>query len=139
MPGAQSHDKIIAILRGMHILLTPSVTAPNGDQEGIPNVLKEAMAMGMPVVSTRHSGIPELVEDGVSGYLAAEGDAEALAQELARMIAHPERWGAMGKAGRQRVESEFNSQRLNDRLVTLYQNLRNGPLSSIERPGSTTR
>ena len=139
MLGAQPHDKIIAILRGMHILLTPSVTAPNGDQEGIPNVLKEAMAMGMPVVSTRHSGIPELVEHGVSGYLAAEGDAEALAQELARMIAEPERWRAMGKAGRQRVESEFNSQRLNDRLVTLYQSLRSGRLSSIERRGSRTR
>ena len=60
------------------VLVAASVTAADGDEEGIPNVLKEAMASGMPVVGTRHAGIPELVEDGVSGCLVPERDEAAL-------------------------------------------------------------
>jgi colanic acid/amylovoran biosynthesis glycosyltransferase len=136
---SQPHDKIIAILRGMHCLLAPSVTAPDGDQEGIPNVLKEAMAMGIPVVSTHHSGIPELVQHGVSGYLAREGDSEALTQELIRIITEPERWQAMGEAGRRRVEAEFNSEQLNDRLVALYRNLKSAPPDALASRDDATQ
>jgi colanic acid/amylovoran biosynthesis glycosyltransferase len=122
--GSQPHEKVVEIMQSRHILLAPSVTAPDGDQEGIPNVLKEAMAMGMPVVSTRHSGIPELVEHGISGYLAPEGDVPALTTELGRLINQSERWGSMGAAGRKRVELEFDSTRLNDELLGIYEQLR---------------
>jgi colanic acid/amylovoran biosynthesis glycosyltransferase len=83
----------------------------------------EAMARGMPVISTRHSGIPELVEENVSGFLVPERDSEALADRLAYLIDHPERWPAMGRAGRARVEAEFNIEGLNNKLVELYREL----------------
>ncbi|MGH8246059.1 MAG: glycosyltransferase [Gammaproteobacteria bacterium] len=75
------------------------------------------LAMGLPVLSTRHSGIPELVEDGRSGYLVSERDVGALADRLDSLLGSPERWPAMGEAGRRRVESQFDINRLNDALV----------------------
>ena len=107
-------------LRRAHLALAPSVTGMDGDQEGIPVFLMEAMATGLPVVSTRHSGIPELVEDGVSGRLVAERDAEALADAMEQLIRQPERWPAMGVAGRKRVLESFEINALNDRLVARF-------------------
>ena len=121
--GHRPQHEVIDLLRSAHVLVAPSVTAANGDQEGIPNVLKEAMAMGMPVVSTVHSGIPELVEDGVSGYLVAERDVEALADRLVELVDHPDRWPAMGLAGRARVERDYDIERLNRELIGLYRNV----------------
>ncbi len=106
-PGPLAHEDVVKNLETSHICLMPSVTAEDGNQEGIPNVLKEAMAMGLPVVSTRHAGIPELVQDGVSGYLVAERDSTALATALLQLIERPQQWGAMGQAGRVMIEKEF--------------------------------
>jgi colanic acid/amylovoran biosynthesis glycosyltransferase len=126
--GQRTHDETIRLLQGAHILIAPSVTAADGDQEGIPNVLKEAMALGLPVISTRHSGIPELVEDGVSGYLVNERDVDALADRLSYLIDHPEKWAEMGKAGRACVETNYDIKTLNDRLVGLYERVCHGEL-----------
>ncbi len=120
LTGWQSHGEIIERMSRAHILLAPSVTASDGDMEGIPNVLKEAMAMGLPVIGTRHSGIPELVEHGKSGFLAREGDVGDLAEQLIRMISIPEQWPRMGFIGRLRVEEQFDTEELSDRLVQLY-------------------
>jgi colanic acid/amylovoran biosynthesis glycosyltransferase len=122
--GEQPQEKVINYLSNSHILVAPSVTVANSDnQEGIPNVIKEAMATGMPVVSTIHSGIPELVDDGICGFLVPEWDLDALVDRLIYLIDHPEIWPIMGKAGRNKIESEFNINKLNDELVSLYQNL----------------
>ena len=121
--GRRTHDETIRLLQSAHMLMAPSITAADGDQEGIPNVLKEAMALGLPVISTRHSGIPELVEDGVSGYLVNERDVDALALRLSYLIDHPEKWAEMGKAGRACVETNYDIKALNDRLVALYEQL----------------
>jgi colanic acid/amylovoran biosynthesis glycosyltransferase len=118
--GKQSQDDLIATIRRAHVFVAPSVTASSGDQEGVPNVLKEAMASGMPVVATDHGGIPELVEDGVSGFLVPERDTTALAQRIAALLDDPQRWPAMGAAGRARVERDYDRERLNDRLVEHY-------------------
>ncbi len=118
--GGRSHDDVIPMLRDAHILLAPSVTASDGDQEGMPVVLMEGMAMGLPVVSTLHSGIPELVQDGVSGFLVPERDVEALTDRLACLIDHPERWPGMGRAGRARIEAEYDIRKLNDELLARY-------------------
>ncbi|WNM60287.1 glycosyltransferase [Candidatus Nitrospira neomarina] len=118
--GWKSHEEVIRLLQDAHILIAPSVTAKDGDQEGIPNAIKEAMAMGLPVIATQHSGIPELVEDGVSGYLVRERDADALADRLSYLVDHPEKWPDMGRAGRARVETDYDMKTLNDRLVELY-------------------
>jgi colanic acid/amylovoran biosynthesis glycosyltransferase len=118
--GARSHDQVALMMRRFHIFLAPSVTAASGDQEGIPTVIKEAMATGMPVVSTFHTGIPELVGHGVTGYLAPERDAESLAKQMIALLDHPAQWSEMGRAGRRRVEEEFDTDKLNDTLVERY-------------------
>ena len=71
--GRQGQEAVREGLTRADVLAAASVTAADGDEEGIPNVLKEAMASGMPVVATRHAGIPELVEDGISGWLVPDG------------------------------------------------------------------
>jgi colanic acid/amylovoran biosynthesis glycosyltransferase len=121
--GWKREDEVAEILRTSDVLLAPSVTSADGDEESIPGVLREAMAMGLPVVSTRHAGIPELIEDGVSGFLVAERDVEALISKLRFLITHPEIWPAMGHAGRVRVEEHYNIDILNDKLVDIYRAL----------------
>lgn len=118
--GWRNHDEIIQLLNDTHILVAPSITANDGDQEGIPNVIKEAMAMGIPVVSTSHGGIPELVEDGISGFLVPERDTDALADRIRYLIDHPDKWDEMGYAGRKHIEADFDIEKLNDQLVALY-------------------
>jgi colanic acid/amylovoran biosynthesis glycosyltransferase len=121
--GPKDHAGVMEALAGAHMLLAPSVTAADGDQEGIPNALKEAMATGLPVVSTMHSGIPELVEDRVSGFLVPEADPAALADRVAFLADRPKEWAAMGRAGRARIEAEYDIRTLNHRLMVLYDDL----------------
>lgn len=125
--GWKNEAEIIAILRQAHLFIAPSVTAADGNQDAPINVLKEAMAMGLPVLSTYHGGIPELVQDGVSGYLVPERDSEALAARLGDLLNHPERWESMGQAGRAYVEAHYNINTLNDRLVQVYEQLTRVP------------
>ena len=119
--GWQEQQQVRAIIARADIILAPSVTGDNGDCEGIPVSLMEAMAQEIPVVSTYHSGIPELVEDGVSGYLVQERDVTALTAKLEHLIAHPELRQRMGRAGRTKVMHEYNVERLCDRLIEIYQ------------------
>ena len=126
--GWRDEQEIIDILTRTHLFVAPSVTAAQGNQDAPINVLKEAMALGLPVVSTTHGGIPELVEDGISGFLVPERDAEAIAQALTTLIEHPERWAAMGEAGRAYVEAHYDLDSLNDRLLELYHQLTAGPI-----------
>jgi colanic acid/amylovoran biosynthesis glycosyltransferase len=115
---------VAAALRGAHLMLAPSVTAADGDQEGLPVVIMEAMATGLPVVATRHSGIPELVRHGESGALVPEHDADALAEAIETLVRAPDRWGAMGAAGRRRVEVQHDLQTLNRQLAETYARVR---------------
>jgi colanic acid/amylovoran biosynthesis glycosyltransferase len=121
--GWQQQEEVAVELAAADILLAPSVTSRDGDQEGIPVVLMEAMAMGLPVVSTLHSGIPELAQNGISGFLVPERDVDALASTLRYLIDHPEIWPQMGKAGREFVEKHYNAQDLQEQLEALYSSL----------------
>jgi len=114
--GWRLQDAIVEALYDHDVLLAPSITAPDGDQEGIPITLMEAMATGMPVVTTRHSGIPELVEDGVSGLLADEGDYAALADALKRISDSPELARSIGRAARLRVSEIHDADALDEQL-----------------------
>jgi colanic acid/amylovoran biosynthesis glycosyltransferase len=120
LTGWKSQDEVRACFAEAHIFVLASRTAPDGDEEGLPGVLKEAQAMGLPVVSTRHSGIPEGVLDGRSGLLVPEGDVAALAGALRYLIDHPDRWPAMGQAGRRHIEEHGDIETLNDQLVQAY-------------------
>lgn len=120
LAGPRPHGETLAALNRAHVLIAPSVTAADGDQEGIPNVLKEAMALGLPVVATRHGGNAELVQHGVSGYLVPERDVTALANGIAELIDAPDRWSSLSRAGRQKVEAEFDARRLSVELSDIY-------------------
>jgi colanic acid/amylovoran biosynthesis glycosyltransferase len=121
--GRHGQEAVRDELERSDVLVAASVTAADGDEEGIPNVLKEAMALGLPVVGTRHAGIPELIEDDVSGFLVPERDEASLADALQRLARDPGRWATMGRAGRATIEREYDIHRLNDRLAGLLENL----------------
>jgi glycosyltransferase involved in cell wall biosynthesis len=88
--------------------------------EGFGLVLLEAMAAGVPIVASRASAIPEVVEEGVTGLLVPPGDADALAGALATVLADPERARAMGAAGRARLEARFGVERMARETVAVY-------------------
>lgn len=119
--GWRNQQEIVEILDKTHIFVAPSVTAADGNQDAPVNTLKEAMAMGLPVIGTQHGGIPELIEDGISGFLVPERDDDAIAEKLTYLIEHSEIWPNMGKAGRAYVEKHYETNKLNDELVEIYQ------------------
>jgi colanic acid/amylovoran biosynthesis glycosyltransferase len=115
--GWRSQKDISSLLSESHILLAPSATAASQDAEGVPVAIMEAMAKGLPVLSTYHSGIPELVEDGRSGFLVPEHDIELLGDRLQLLIeSSKQSLDQMGRYGRLTVERDYDMDVLNDRL-----------------------
>ncbi|EEQ2509077.1 colanic acid biosynthesis glycosyltransferase WcaL [Escherichia coli] len=124
MPGFKPSHEVKAMLDDADVFLLPSVTGADGDMEGIPVALMEAMAVGIPVVSTLHSGIPELVEADKSGWLVPENDARALAQRLAAFSQlDTDELAPVVKCAREKVEHDFNQQVINRELASLLQAL----------------
>ncbi|EEZ4477857.1 MULTISPECIES: colanic acid biosynthesis glycosyltransferase WcaL [Escherichia] len=124
MPGFKPSHEVKAMLDDADVFLLPSVTGADGDMEGIPVALMEAMAVGIPVVSTLHSGIPELVEADKSGWLVPENDARALAQRLAAFSQlDADKLAPVIKRAREKVEHDFNQQVINRELASLLQAL----------------
>ena len=107
--GALSDKELDDWCRRACVWVAPSVEAADGDRDGLPNVLLEAMARGIPVVASTASAAHEAIEDGVQGFLTPAGDAAALADRIRQVIAHPERAMRMGALGRQRVLERFNA------------------------------
>jgi len=114
--GPLLQDQVRRRMHESHIFLLPSVTAANGFQEGIPVAIMEAMASGLPVVTSRHSGIPELVEHDVSGFLAKEREVVPLAESMERLMSDSILCRRISAAGREKVEREFDIRKLNMRL-----------------------
>jgi glycosyltransferase involved in cell wall biosynthesis len=106
--GMQPFEAVAEAYRTASVCVAPSVIGPNGRQEGIPNVMIEALAYQRPAITTAISGIPELIEDGVTGLLVPPGDASALAEALLRVQRNPAAALAMAKRGRAHVEREFD-------------------------------
>jgi colanic acid/amylovoran biosynthesis glycosyltransferase len=90
------------------VLLAPSVVARDGDRDSGLIVAKEAAACGVPVLATRHGGLPEIVDDGATGVLVAEGDWRALGDALSALLRDPARRAAWGAAGRLKMEREYD-------------------------------
>ena len=106
-----------------HVLVLASHLGAGQDREGVPNAIKEGSASGLPVISTRHGGIPEIIEDGVNGLLAPAGDIEKLAACFDEMALHPERWAEMGRRGKEIIAEGHDVDTLTPRLIGYYRAL----------------
>jgi glycosyltransferase involved in cell wall biosynthesis len=118
--GALDFEAVSAAYRRASVCVAPSVVGPGGRQEGIPNVMIEALAYARPAISTPISGIPELIEDGVSGLLVPPEDPAALAKGLLRVRREPNLARALGLAGRKVVEERFDLSRNAARQMALF-------------------
>jgi colanic acid/amylovoran biosynthesis glycosyltransferase len=118
--GNLHHHAVIDILAFSDIMVLPCVTARDGNAEGIPNALKEAMALGLPVISTLQSGIQELVEQDVSGILVPERNSDALAKAMIQLLETPACWESMGAAGRAKIEADFDLDQHLTRLESYF-------------------
>src|SRR5690606_29444154 len=106
--GGQPHAVVLGLMRECDIFLQHSRTDPvTGDEEGLPVAILEAMAHALPVVSTRHAGIPEAVIEGVNGLLVDEGDVDGMAQGLSTLARDAELRRRFGHAGWERARQQF--------------------------------
>ncbi len=110
LPGVVSHARVMREMRHSDCLVVPSVVARNGDRDGIPNVIPEAMALGLPVIASAVSGIPEFVRDGETGLLVKPGDSEALAGAVDRLVQCNGLRATMVENARALVEDEFDNE-----------------------------
>lgn len=117
--GAQDRSGVIAELERGSLFVHPSVLLPNGDSDGIPNVVLEAMAFGKVVVGADIDGIKEAIDDGVSGRIYRSGDVKALAQLLIELIDDRGGLVALSKGARAKVEKEFSKEKANDCVAEL--------------------
>ncbi|HSL34693.1 MAG TPA: glycosyltransferase family 4 protein [Candidatus Limnocylindrales bacterium] len=118
--GQRTRAEVVGLLGNADILVAPSVPTAEGKREGLPVVLIEAMAAGVPVVASHLSGIPELVEDGVTGLTVTPGDSTALADAIGRLAADPVLRSRLAEAGRARVTAEFDLDTNARRLIELF-------------------
>lgn len=122
--GFCSHDELFAHAYQHHVFLSPSVTASSGDTEGgAPVTIIEMAATGMPVVSTKHCDIPEVITHRQSGLLAPERDVDQLVELLLWLAEHPHEWEPMAQAARAHIEEEFCLHRQGERLEGIYRSL----------------
>jgi glycosyltransferase involved in cell wall biosynthesis len=108
--GAQPHEVIKHEMQQARCLVQHSVVSASGDSEGTPLTILEAGATGLPVVSTRHAGIPDVVIEGVTGFLVDEHDAISMAQHMIRLAQEPELAGEMGRAARAHIQKDFSKE-----------------------------
>lgn len=119
--GYQPHPIFLEQLYKHHIFLSPSIRASDGDTEGgAPISIIEASASGMPILSTTHCDIPEVVIDKECGYLVSEGDTDALAEKLGFLISNPGMWEEMGSRGREHIEKNYDVKKQVQRLEEIY-------------------
>ena len=115
------HDQLLNYYRSADAFVSHNIVPANGDMEGIPNVLKEAMATGLPVISTFHAGIGDLIENGVSGFLVKEGDTTALRERMETIMEGIDSLEEMKLAARRHIENKFDIKMLSTRLSQLLQ------------------
>ena len=122
LTGAETHERVIEMYQQATLFALPSVVAENGDRDGIPNVLVEALYLRMPVVSTPVSGIPELIRSESNGLLVPERDHAALANAMRRLIDDARLREQLAAAGRQTVLARFDMAANAQRLAHLFLN-----------------
>lgn len=123
--GWATQQEVISLLKRSHIFLLPSRTGPDGNEEGIANALKEAMAMGLISIGTWHAGTPELIEHDKTGFLVSEKSIVPLAHTIEYIIEHEERWETIALAARKKIEDEFETKHCVMKLEKLFYELLN--------------
>src|SRR5713101_5021404 len=119
--GFLSQSKLRGLYGSSHLFLHPSEISPNQDQEGVPNSVLEAMATGLPIVATRHGGIPEAVDHGRAGFLVAEEDHVALANAMQLIASSPVLLKQMGEDAHSTVVERFEQDAQIDQLESFYE------------------
>ncbi len=132
--GEKTSDEVAQAMRETDIFILTSVTASTGDQEGLPVSLIEAHTNGLPVISTIHAGIPELVAHGETGLLAAEHDIDTIASHLFRLTEDDQLRANMARNARIRAVKEFNIVSLNDKLAGYFFELHAQHHEEVEDP-----
>ena len=121
LSGYQTHQALLQTAYDHHLFLQPSITAQDGDTEGgAPVAIIEMLATGMPVISTTHCDIPEVVGPALSHLLAPERDAAKLAECIQSLLDEPDSWSSLAREGRKRVECEYHRLRQAERLTDHY-------------------
>jgi len=121
--GAQPRTQAFNLLADSDVFLAPSITAADGDQEGIPVAIMEAMAFGLSILSTYHSGIPELVDDNRTGLLVRERDVDAMSAALAGLGEDVQLRRSLGSAARREIQLHWNADLQADALIRKYDNV----------------
>lgn len=122
--GAQSHEQVQRELQECRGLVQHSLRASNGDAEGTPNSIMEAGASGLPVVSTRHAGIPDVVVEGKTGFLVDERDVHTMADHIITLARDPQLAATMGRAARSRIVDNFSMERSVNKLWQIIESCR---------------
>lgn len=120
--GVKTLDEIAEWHRRARVFVQHSITNPeNGDSEGTPNTILEASAAGLPIVSTRHAGIKEAVDHGITGFLVEEGDYEKMADFISILLEDAALAGKMGHAGRKKMMADYEIKQQTSELLKLLQ------------------
>jgi glycosyltransferase involved in cell wall biosynthesis len=121
--GSLVNHKIPAHLKGAAVTLFPSVVTDNGDQEGTPVAIMEALACANAVVVSDYPGARDIIDDGNNGLLVAQKSPEELADAILSLLDTPERWRQLGNAGRQTVEQHYDWRVISDKFLSEFRNL----------------
>lgn len=121
--GYKPYDFLISLSYECDVFLQASRTIKENDKEGTPMVIVDMMATGMPVISTKHSDIPEIIDDGINGYLAEENDVDSFKNKILELIANKGEIQNMSEKCRKKVETEFCSEKQKTKLEKLYLSL----------------
>ncbi|MEW5597095.1 glycosyltransferase [Peribacillus frigoritolerans] len=130
--GKRSHPEVREHLMNCDLFCIASLTGSDGNEEGIPNVLMEALAVGRVVVSSAHAGIPELIHHGETGYLVPEKDVDALSAMLIYALEHDSEWIQLAEKGRRKVEQEHDIRKQVRKLEQVFTHLINSPQKDDE-------
>jgi glycosyltransferase involved in cell wall biosynthesis len=130
--GARPQNEVIRSIQDSAVLAAPCVISTDGDRDGLPTVLLEAMALGTPCVATEVTGIPELVQDGETGLLVGQRDLAALASALERLLAGPDLRVALAHRARRRIEADFEVHGNAARLRKFFQLPASLPAETLE-------
>lgn len=133
LPGPRPQQELIECVRAGAMFVAPCIQAEDGDRDGLPTVLLEAMALGVPAIGTDVTGIPEIIQDEVTGLLVPQNDAQTLSRAILRLLHNPELGQHMARAARRLIETEFN---IHHNAAQLRECFQHGQASGIRGQGS---